>query len=345
MSRLLRNWPTLLALLLACVIAPIGAQSAEVDPDDWLSRIAQAMRTQNYQGVMVYLRSGTMQSMRVYHRYRDGRIQERLVSMSGAPTEIHRDGDIVTCVFPKQKTVRVGRMELRGILPARDNFSAQSIREHYSLEPQGEAWFAERDCQVLDLKPKDEYRYGYRMLVDKKTALPLKVDLLDMRGQVLEQMMFSEIEFPEHIDDAVLQAGPDTAGYKWVKHEEPAPASGPEWSIKRTPPGFKAVERSIKHLSGYDRPVQHVLFTDGLATVSVFAADPEGNTEEMLKGGSNMGAVNAYGTMIDAYHVTVVGEVPQKTVQMIGDNLFISTPAIEPPAPTPPAGPESDANR
>ncbi|MDH3640293.1 MAG: MucB/RseB C-terminal domain-containing protein, partial [Gammaproteobacteria bacterium] len=58
--------------------------------------------------------------------------------------------------------------------------------------------------------------------------------------------------------------------------------------------------------------------SDGLAAVSVFIEkNPERNTGA-VSGVNRMGAVHAFGTTIGDYQVTVVGEVPAKTVDLIG---------------------------
>ena len=45
-----------------------------------------------------------------------------------------------------------------------------------------------------------------------------------------------------------------------------------------------------------------------------------------LQGGSHMGAVNAFGTIIHSHFVTVVGEVPAITVEKIGAGIQFNMP-------------------
>jgi len=67
-------------------------------------------------------------------------------------------------------------------------------------------------------------------------------------------------------------------------------------------------------------PVEHLVYTDGLASVSVFIEHLEASGEHQ-EGTSRMGAVNAFGTMVDSFQVTVVGEVPEATVERIGRSV------------------------
>ena len=49
------------------------------------------------------------------------------------------------------------------------------------------------DSQVIELDPKDAYRFAYKLWADKKTGLLLRAQTLDPNGQVLEQLSFSQI--------------------------------------------------------------------------------------------------------------------------------------------------------
>src|SRR5699024_12826733 len=65
--------------------------ASRIDVGDWLEKAADAVRTGNYRGVVVYLRGETMNTLRIVHRFNKGEEQERLVAMSGRPREIIRD--------------------------------------------------------------------------------------------------------------------------------------------------------------------------------------------------------------------------------------------------------------
>jgi len=60
-----------------------------------------------------------------------------------------------------------------------------------------------------------------------------------------------------------------------------------------------------------------MVYSDGLSSVSVFIEEDVQHDPANLMGGSRMGAINAHGRHLGEYHVTVVGEVPQLTVQKI----------------------------
>ena len=68
------------------------------------------------------------------------------------------------------------------------------------------------------------------------------------------------------------------------------------------------------------KPVDHMVFSDGLAMISVFIEEQE-QVRDTLEGLSQMGAVNAFGTLVGGHQVTAVGEVPRVTVEKIATSV------------------------
>lgn len=289
--------------------------------DDWLARSAEAVRTTNYRGVLVYLRDGSIDTLRIVHRYRDGEERERLVSLTGEPREVLRDGPMVTSVLPARRVVVVAQHPRKGLLSNFGRYSTERLNELYVFRDLGVQRLADRRCRVVLLEPKDHYRYGYRLMIDQQTHLPLKLDLLSGR-RVLEQLMFTDVEFPETIADDELEASYETGDYRWIRHR-PMEAQAPDadagaWHVANIPAGFELAENGLRHVGG--GVARQLLFTDGIATVSAFIASPGGGRGGFT-GITTMGAVNAYGRRSGAYQITVVGEVPEATVRYIAEHL------------------------
>lgn len=302
-----------LALLLFAGIA-----TAE---DDWLAQVSQAVRTTNYRGVLVYLRGGDIDTLRLVHRYRDGEERERLVSLTGEPREVLRDGSVVTSVLPARQVVMVAQHQRKGLLSNFGRYSTERLSELYTFHDLGRRRLADRPCRVILLEPRDRYRYGYRLTIDERTHLPLKLDLLGGR-KVLEQLMFTHVEFPETIADSELEPSYRTEGYRWIRHrpmEDETPEAGSGiWRIADAPVGFELAEDGFRRVGG-GGVARQLLFTDGIATVSAFIASP--GSGRGFTGISTMGAVNAYGRRAGGYQITVVGEVPEATVRYIAEHL------------------------
>jgi sigma-E factor negative regulatory protein RseB len=286
-----------------------------------LTNAAQAVRLENYRGVLVYLHENQLDTLKVVHRYHHHVEQERLISLTGPPREVIRKGNQVTSILPRNKVVLISEHPSQSLLGRITRFSPARMKNHYVMHNAGQQRLAGRLCQVIRIEPKDRYRYGYHMLIDNKTQLPLKLELLN-NGHVLEQMMFTQIAYPKSIPDSVFLPDYDVAGYRIVKHqaihmEDPAVPED-HWHTKNLPPGFTLAEDGVRQVSQTVH-VRQMLFTDGVSTVSAFIA-PAG-LRVPLRGASHMGAIHAYGRVADNTQITVVGEVPAITVKRIARNI------------------------
>lgn len=316
------------AALLCAAASLLGAAPAVADDAvAWLLKVSEAGRQTNYQGTVVYRDGQRMDVMRLVHRQQDGRVQERLTSLNGRPRDILREGDRVTFIAGDEPV-----QSSQSLFPVLSQDQLAQAARHYEFRDLGSARVAGRSCRGVMMSPRDEFRYGYEICGDAETAVPLRVTLLDRRGRTVEQLMFTEITFPERIVDAAF-APPPGARPVPVAAEPAAAVEAPEtWRLVRLPPGFRVVRRDFAPAPDGQGIVEHVLLSDGLSTVSVFGVRPAA-TERRFRGLSNIGAMSAYGRRVGAFHITVVGEVPPGTVRMIGDGFTAPAAVDTGPAP------------
>jgi len=311
-----RGFLLLTALLLA---APAGATERA---SDWLTRINEAARRLDYDGVFVYLRSGQLETLRIIHKVENGHRRERLVSLTGTPREVIRNDHMVLCYLPDQASVvaehrKTGAHGFPAVLPER----LAIMERYYRIRLDGHGRVAGRDARRVIIEPRDRLRYGYRLWADRQTGLLLRSDLLDPRGAMLEQVMFTHILIGRGVSSADLKPQTRARGYRW--HREPlASSKSPppaRWAVQPLPPGFHQVNRVFRRTPIRKAEVEQLVFSDGLATISLFVeAMPNRGA---IKGPSAMGAVHAYGRKIDGHQVTVVGEVPAETVRLFAGAL------------------------
>lgn len=317
--------------VLFCTIVLLGliqtarASDDSVDARALLARMSQAMQTLNYRGVFVYLHDHQVEAMEIVHaRNADGE-HERLISLVGVPREILRTNDVLTCVLPDARAVVVEKSRPRQYLPVGLLKFSDALSQHYEFKLLGSDRMTGRQAHVVAVLPKDRYRYGYRLWIDHDTALLLKSDLVNDKGMAIEQVMFTSLEVSSDIQAPVLnRSALDKHGYQWFHgqrraelHSQKHPS---QWQVTRLPEGFKMRMHSEHPLPTGRMPVEHMVFSDGLSSVSVYIEKPD-QAMELLKGGSSMGAVNVYGTMVGGHQITVVGEVPRAAVEMIGESV------------------------
>jgi sigma-E factor negative regulatory protein RseB len=316
-------------LALAMVVAT--AVAAE-EPTKWLERMNQALTTRNYDGTFSHWQGGKVEMLRIIHRVQDGAVAERLVSLDGSGREFIRSGPDLACYLPDKKTVLVERRpadeSLLGGFPAVN----QQTANFYDIQEVARTRLNRRDTRVITVAPKDEFRYGYRLWIDETTAMPLKTQLCDGHGKVIEQIVFASLTLATRIPDSAFKPDVSTEGFQWLRNESPPAKESPEnaslvWNALKLPPGFKMAARSAQMMPGSTDPVSHLVFSDGLASVSVFvemdtkAANESPEEEEAAEESSRVGSSSVYSTVMGGRKVTAVGEVPPATVRSIASSF------------------------
>ncbi len=307
-----------LAALLA-VTAPAGAGERAAD---WLMRINDAARHQDYDGVFVYLRGRQLETLRIVHKVDGRHRRERLISLTGTPREIIRTDEMVICYLPDESSVvtehrKTSRAGFPAILPER----LAIMERYYRLRLGDRGRVAGREAQVVLIEPRDALRFGYRLWADRQSGLLLRSDLLDSQGQMLEQFMFTHLVTGREVSAEALKPQTQAQGYRWHREslDPPAAATAPRWDVRPLPPGFRLASYVHRRSPVRQVAVEHLVYSDGLATVSVFVERlPERGA---IQGPSRLGAVHAYGRQVNGHQVTVVGEVPAETVRRFAGAL------------------------
>jgi sigma-E factor negative regulatory protein RseB len=305
--------------LLAGLLAAAGQSLAGDSAHQWLDRMSNALQSLNYDGTFVYLHDDKLEAMRIVHQTGDGGEKERLVSLTGSAREVLRDDKVVTCIMPDNKSVMVGESRPRQPFPVvpRD---LDSLSQYYHLQDAGDDRIAGKMSRVITVTSKDVLRYGYRFWIDTNNYMLLKFDLTDQDGKAIEQVMFTRLSVDAPIPAAAFQPSLTGDGYNWYRQDANAnPAVDPDapgWVVGRLPAGFELTHFQHKRMHQDGEKAEHMVFSDGLASLSVYVEKLMAK-DAAFSGLSSMGAMNAFGAVVEGHQVTVVGEVPPATVQMV----------------------------
>lgn len=296
-------------------------QASEVQK--WLQRMAHAAHTLDYDGTFVYSYDNQMHAMRLIHSADSTGERERLVSLNGPEREVVRDHDLVTCILSDNRSVLVENTRPAKQFPPTFPIHINALRAYYTFRMEGVERMAGKEAQKISIMPRDKYRYGYHLWVDRKTGLLLRTDLLNEAGKPVEQFMFTGIHYLKHVPDKLLEPGISGREFTWYEPQEPREDASPSvrhWSVDELPAGFSLDVYRIHKLATGRAPIVHMVYSDGMSSVSVFIERLSKRTDTLL-GSSRVGAVNAYGRELKGYYATVVGEVPQATVILIGQSI------------------------
>lgn len=298
---------------------------AERSVSEWLVRMHEASRRRSYIGTFVVSsNTGSMSSARIWHAC-DGDVQlERVESLTGAPRSVFRRNEEVMTFLPESRVVRTEKRESLGLFPDLLKASESSIPEYYAARRVRADRVAGFETDVVQLEPKDNLRFGYRIWSEKKSGLVVKLQTIDGDGNVLEQAAFSELQLDAPVRiDKLSQMMASTEGWRVEKAEAVKTDAGAQgWQLKSTVAGFKPVSCYKRPVTGAPSPegAMQWIFSDGLAAVSLFveAYDRQRHLQEGLFAS---GATQTLTRRIQDWWLTAVGEVPPQTLKAFAQSL------------------------
>lgn len=325
-----RLQPTLSGWLVAMAVGalPAGAACADsVRPQDalgWLNWMAKSPMETAFSGSYIHHYGSSMATSRVTHMVDQEGEHEKLEALDGPPREIIRTNDEIICYIPDTKVMKLDRKRARKFFPALLTHVSE-ITENYAAKLGGTERVAGLDCQVIVLEPKDRYRYGHRFCADVDSGLMLRATLLSGKQEILEQFAFTQLAIGSQVKREQLKSAfsdrqsgwqTDRSALQDTKSEDSA------WQVESPPPGFKKVLEVKRTMSGKPEPVIQQIYSDGLASVSVFIENS--NPGDKLQAGLvQQGSYNLYIRPLpdQPFSIKVLGEVPRASLQQIGNSL------------------------
>jgi sigma-E factor negative regulatory protein RseB len=306
----------------------LATDAAAEDATRWLERSAQAAKTLNYAGTVVFQHNGHVETSRLAHMVDNGVEQEKLVSLDGPAREVIRSSSDVRTYFPDAKVVRVEPRTFRNVFPSLSPEQLRSLTQHYEARPVVSERIAGHWTQVMTFEPKDGLRYGHKFWADAMTGLLLKARLVDDRGEVVEQFAFTDVSINEKVDREMVKPSWANAPADWQVKQGSFGVMAPRetgWTVARLPAGFQKVMEGQRTLRGKREPVAHLVYSDGLVAISVFveplAAGP------VVTGVSQQGGLSVYVARKDDSLVTVLGEAPPATVRQMAQSVVRRVPS------------------
>ena len=323
LPRAARRFPARAFLALSLVSISIFANEASAqDATRWLERAAQAAKTLNYAGTIVYQHNGHVETSRLVHMFDAGQEQEKLVSLDGPAREVIRSSAEVRCYFPDAKVIRIEPRTFRNVFPSLSPEQLRNLSQYYDTKMIMSERVAGHWTQVMVFEPKDGLRYGHKFWADAISGLLIKARLVDDRGEVVEQFSFTDVAINEKIDRDMVKPSWATAPPDWQVKQGSFGEMLPKetgWSASKLPGGFQKIMEGYRTLRGKREPVVHLVYSDGLVAISVFV-EPIA-LASVQTGVSQQGALSVYTTKNEDHLITVLGEAPPAAVRQIAQSV------------------------
>ncbi len=319
--------PALAAFLLCLAFPAVSATND--DAGAWLEKMSAAMSQMSYQGTFVYVQGDTVETMRITHVSDEAGVRERLVSISGVQREILRDSDGVRWVQGDDHSVMEDPSFGHSLFPEIPLRPSDADNNSYSFRLGNTERIAGHSGRKIRIVPKDDFRYGYTLWLEEQSALLLKWELLDSKHRRLAKLMFTDLRLGTEVDLKELKSTSELTKFKTLESRLPSGGNlshrNPKWQADKLPPGFRLTSQRYLGKSPLET-YEHLVYSDGLATVSVYVESNSDGIKMQDLGISRMGTTHAFSRLSNGVLITVIGDVPSITVQTIGEAVKLKSP-------------------
>ena len=315
----------MLRTLLVALLALVSANSYALD-DAWLllQKSAHAARELNYQGVFMYQNGKQTRSVQITHMNNAGQELTRNVVLDNGvnsgqanqPREVYSQGKDIVIFRPQNQKMVIEKRRGQNLFPAMLPTDLVAIKSSYTARIGALEYVAGREAQVIVLVPNDAYRYSYKIWADTEYGLLLKMTLIDSKNQTLEQIEFSQLSMLNSHDENWFKPTIDVKKSYVMEDATSINQITNDWIVAELPNGYAKVDHRALVVSGKSAPVDQVIFSDGIASVSLFI-EPLTKGMHPKTGHMVIGSTNICANVINGYQITVVGEVPAATVMQI----------------------------
>jgi sigma-E factor negative regulatory protein RseB len=305
-------------VVLLLSIGQVFADEQNISARQALMKMIHAMEVLNYKGTVAFLRNGKLEPMKYVHAAKKGVEQERLSSLNSPRREIIRDSDKVSCLYKETQQMVVDHRPFERSFLVDIPGNLEELEGIYQFDIVGEEEIVMRPSYVVAIKPKDSFRYLKKIWIEKQQFLPLKTVLYDSSGESLEQVVFTEIEIEDALPFMEFDSSDTASPVQHIHQSKAQSSSQAPFVLTNVPPGFREIFFTHKPIHNSGQPVDHLLLSDGFASVSVYM---ESKSAAMQSGLQSAGAINSFSRTIGDAQLTVMGEVPAETVKLIAEGI------------------------
>ena len=287
-------------LTLLFLVFPLLSFAME-DPWLILEKSAKASQQLNYEGVFHSQSSSESNSTHVIHANIDNKEYCLLKMLDGAPNEVFCSGDMV--YVTSQDGLLIKKRKNQFLFPSVLPSDIKHLKKNYQLSFGEKKRVADRMAQHIELKAKDNLRFNYHIWIDDKNLLPLKLIVTNNKNNTIEQSTFTTISFRKVIDKDIFEKNINlskiyVAKNKFVENY----VSNKFWNLKELPSGFKEVDLISRRVNGLNLLDYQIIFSDGLAYVSLFIRPITRGTEPK-EGTVAIGPTNISARYQDGYQI------------------------------------------
>lgn len=310
------------ALLLVCAsvanAATVQESATEDNGERWFNLMSKALNELNFEASFVYVQGDRIEPYQWVHGVdSDGRQYEWLMQMNGPGFRALRIDDTVSHFHPASTSYSIRSNSISTMLPTAFNQPFAEVADHYRAVAVGGARVLDRKAQHIRLVSRDDQRYGFSLWVDREHGLPLKVLMVNQHGEVMEQLQLTNLSLRSVSSDTIeelrrVERPPMIDELQ--PQQQPKLPQQPRWA----PSGFHLLKAQHHRLVLEGTPVDHYLFSDGLAEYSVYLTEANADS---TNGMSLTGPHTLHSQLVANLRVTVVGQIPLDVAKQVASSV------------------------
>lgn len=246
---------------------------------------------------------------------------EYLNSLNGPGAQVVRVGNKVSFFEADKPAFALQQSHIHGPIPHNLIRNPAAIFAAYDVVLVGKSRVTGKAALHFRVLSKDGSRYSYALWVDSETYLPLKLNTLTLKGEVLEQVQVTNLVITDSVHADFLKL--ETQQLPQVRHINPPKEFALKWSITSLPVGMKEVKRDIHRLAITGELVEYKLLSDGLVDVSIYLqkAGTVPQDDVLIRNQSE----TFLSRVRDGLQLTVVGKIPAPTANKIMEMIALSS--------------------
>jgi sigma-E factor negative regulatory protein RseB len=322
-------------VLLLLATFSVSAEPFSQDDLSWLKKMVLATHETDYSGTFLYQSADYVEISRITHLLDGEDEHERLEGLDGERSEVIRKNDRVWCYLGATK-VMVANRDGSKMFPALLPREFTLLQDNYVLRRGEEDRVAGFNTYSILFQPRDKMRYTRKMWAHSDTGLLLKAVVMDERDQIVEQYTFTQLNIGGEIDRKWIVRS--KSAFQENTTEQIAGASAVPsigannntvlsgWKVYALPAGFKKMTERNRPMKGGQKSATHMVYSDGLAGISVFI-EKLSDKSDAKPGLYSKGGLQIFIKTLDKNLLTVVGEVPPRTVMQVAESIRYGGPA------------------
>lgn len=285
-----------------------------------LQKMHDASGQLSYESSYIRVSNNIIEPLRYRHAQLDKQPFSQLTYLSGPFREVIQRGGEVSYLEPGNEAYTINAKQMVAPLPLLHT-DLNLLAQHYNFVPLGRAREAGLSADVVRISPKDGERYSYVLWIDEASKLLLRMDLLDNTGEPIEQIRSLQLT----ISSGIALSMKDLVKMKLppAVKSQPRSLDSLSWQVTKLPAGFEEVALNRNRLMSTERPVESVMYSDGLFSFSVYLSNVDGYSlnDQVIRNGRR----TLFTKIKNDMEISVIGDIPPQLAEKIANSVQFAT--------------------